>query len=357
MKKDNLKVAGDELALAHQELIFQNLEKEKRAAELLIANKELLYQNEEKEKRAAELIIANKELIYQNSEKEKRASELIIANKELVYQNQEKENRAAELVIANKELVFQNLEKEKRAAELLMANKELEAFTFISSHDLQEPLRKIQAFTSRILSHELESLSDKGKEYFLRIQEAASRMQILIADLLAYSRTTSSKREFEVVNLHPMIEAVKNDLCDIIDEKHAVIEIGAMCNARIIPFQFRQLMHNLIGNALKFIRPEVEPHIMIRSRIIQYSKSNVPGLVTGKEYCHITISDNGMGFEDQFKDQIFDLFKRLHDQEKIPGTGIGLAIVKKIIDNHHGVIIATGKLNEGATFDIYLPTS
>jgi HD-GYP domain-containing protein (c-di-GMP phosphodiesterase class II) len=127
LKKDELSTAIDNLAIANKELIFQNEEKEKRAAELVIANKELIFQNEEKEKRAAELVIANKELIFQNEEKEKRAAELVIANQELIFQNEEKEKRAAELVIANKELIFQNEEKEKRAAELIIANKELQS--------------------------------------------------------------------------------------------------------------------------------------------------------------------------------------------------------------------------------------
>jgi len=128
--------------------------------------KELAFQMEEKEKRAAELVVANKELIFQNEEKEKRAAELIIANKELIYQNEEKEKRAAELVIANKELIFQNEEKEKRAAELIIANKELESFTYISSHDLQEPLRKIQTFSTRLFADEYQNLSDKEKNMF-----------------------------------------------------------------------------------------------------------------------------------------------------------------------------------------------
>ncbi|WP_339708017.1 ATP-binding protein, partial [Algoriphagus aquimarinus] len=333
----------------------QNEEKDKRAAELVVANKELVFQNEEKEKRAAELVIANKELAFQNEEKDKRAAELVIANKELAFQNEEKEKRAAELDIANKELAFQNEEKEKRAAELVVANKELEAFNYISSHDLQEPLRKIQVFASRLITDESQNLSQKGKDYILRMEDAANRMQGLIADLLSYSRTISTERKFETVNLSTIIESVKKDFADTIEEKNAIIEVSEMCDAHIILFQFRQLLDNIIGNALKFAKPDLPPHIIIKSRIIIGSEENNQKLLSQKEYSQITITDNGIGFEPIYKDNIFELFKRLHDKEKIKGTGIGLTIVKKIVENHNGLITATSELNKGATFDIYIP--
>jgi len=344
-----------ELVIANKELVFQNKEKENRAAELVIANNELVFKKKEKEKRAAELVIANKELVFQNKEKEKRAAELVIANKELIFQNEEKENRAAELVIANKELVFQNEEKEKRATELTIANKELESFTYVSSHDLQEPLRKIQTFATRLIADESKNLSDKGNEYVLRMQDAASRMQTLLADLLTYSRATSSEQNFEKTDLHIIIEEVKKDLAETIAEKNATIEVVEMCDVHIIRFQFRQLMHNLIGNSLKFSKPGIAPHIILKSRIINGSEVPNQKLLYEKNYCHITITDNGIGFKPQYKDHIFKLFKRLHDKEQITGTGIGLTIVKKIIENHNGVIIATSDLNKGATFDIYIP--
>jgi light-regulated signal transduction histidine kinase (bacteriophytochrome) len=155
---------------------------------LLEANQSLLQKNNE-------LLTSNKALAFQNEAKEKRAAELIIANRELAYQNKEKEKRANELIVTNKELDFQYKEKEKNAAELILANKELESFTYISSHDLQEPLRQIQVFASRIAIKENENLSETGKNYFNRIQEAANRMQTLIADLLAYSRTSTAERK------------------------------------------------------------------------------------------------------------------------------------------------------------------
>jgi light-regulated signal transduction histidine kinase (bacteriophytochrome) len=342
---------------AAREVIFQSEEKDKRAAELVIANKELVFQNEEKEKRAAELIIANIELAFQNEEKDKRAAELVIANKELIFQNEEKVKRAAELVIANIELAFQNEEKEKRAAELISANKELMAFTYVSSHDLQEPLRKIQTFARMILENENQNLSVSGKHNFNRIQVAAQRMQQLIEDLLAFSRISTTERVFEKIDLNTIIEDVKTELKDVIEEKHAIIEVAEICDAKVIVFQFRQLMFNLISNALKFSRPALSPCIIIKSNIVKGSSLNNDKLIAEKEYCHIIVRDNGIGFEPYFSKRIFEVFQRLHGKEEYAGTGIGLAIVKKIVENHNGIIEATGELMNGAAFDIYIPVN
>ena len=344
-----------ELIIANNELAFQNIEKEKRATELSIANKELAFQNQEKEKRAAELIIANNELAYQNIEKEKRATELSIANKELAFQNKEKEKRAAELIIANKELAFQNEEKEKRAAELIIANKELLAFTYISSHDLQEPLRKIQTFVTIIIENE--TLSVEGKYNFQRMQIAAGRMQQLIDDLLAFSRISTTELKFEKTDLNLIIDEVKTELRDSIQEKHATIEATGLCSVNIISFQFRQLLYNLISNALKFSNPKIPSHILIQSRITKASVLNLKKLSPGRNYCHITIKDNGIGFEPKFSERIFGVFQKLHGKEVYAGTGIGLAIVKKIVENHNGIITATSQLNKGATFDIFIPAT
>lgn len=343
-----------ELLIANRELAYQNREKEKRASELIIANKELAYQNEEKEKRAAELIVANTELAYQNEEKEKRAAELIIANTELAYQNEEKEKRATELIIANKELVFQNGEKEKRAEELLIANKELESFTFISSHDLQEPLRKIQAFSNRLLDEESENLSKKGKYYLERTKASALHMQTLINDLLAYSRTTVTERTFENSDLNKIVNDVKASLKEELLQKEAVIEANNLSNASIIPFQFKQLLQNLISNSLKFAQPGRAPHIVIKSAFIKKNSDPSKNPIR-VDCCHITVTDSGIGFNSEYKEKIFDIFKRLHDRKDIEGTGIGLTIVRKIVENHNGLIFANSEEGKGATFDIYIP--
>ena len=238
---------------------------------------------------------------------------------------------------------------------MIIANKELQAFAYVSSHDLQEPLRKIQFFATVILEKENENLSHKGKGYFQRMQDAAGRMQQLIQDLLAYSRTNVTERKFEHTDLNIIIEEVKTEFKEAIEEKHATIEAAELCPANIISIQFRQLMHNLISNALKFSNPDIPLHIIIKSRIAKGSKLNNEKLSPEKNYCHITVKDNGIGFEPHFSERIFEMFQKLHSKEEYAGTGMGLAIVKKIVENHNGIIIATGELNKGATFDIYIP--
>jgi PAS domain S-box-containing protein len=284
-----------------------------------------------------------------------RTKELELANKELAFQNEEKEQRAAELSLANLHLVSQNEEKEQRAAELILANKELESFTYVSSHDLQEPLNKIQIFAGRILESEHQNLTDKGKDHFRRMQDAAARMQQLIEDLLAYSNTSITERTFEKADLNVIIEEVKKQMEDTIQEKHATIEATELCEVSIIPFQFRQLMYNIISNALKFSRSDIAPHIIITSTIKKGKDLHNAELLPDKEYCHIKISDNGIGFEPQYSQKIFEVFQRLHGKEQYSGTGIGLAIVKKIVDNHNGIITATSELGSGTRFDMYLP--
>ena len=232
---------------------------------------------------------------------------------------------------------------------------ELLAFTYISSHDLQEPLRKIQMFATRIIEKERENLSDNGKYNFERMQLAAGRMQQLIEDLLSFSRISTTDHKFEKSDLNIIIEEVKAELKDTIQEKNSTIEARELCQANIIHFQFRQLMYNLISNALKFSRPDIPSIIIITSRIVKGKKIDNEKLSPEKNYCHITVKDNGIGFEPHFSERIFEVFQKLHTKEVYAGTGIGLAIVKKIVENHKGMITATSELNKGATFDIYIP--
>jgi len=246
-------------------------------------------------------------------------------------------------------------ELEQKNEVLKKMNKELESFAYISSHDLQEPLRKIQTFATRIAEKELEHLSENGRDYFERMQLAAARMQTLIEDLLAYSRTNTSERKYQHTNLNKIVEEVKAELKEELQQKHATIDAGELCHANIIPFQFRQLLHNLISNSLKFSKPEQAPRIKINSEIGSGTRFGNSNLRPSATYCHISVSDNGIGFEEEYREKIFGLFQRLHGRTAFKGTGIGLAIVKKIVDNHNGVITANSQLNNGATFDIYIP--
>lgn len=256
---------------------------------------------------------------------------------------------------AEDKLKQNGLELQQKNIELEKMNKELQSFAYISSHDLQEPLRKIQTFATQINDREAQNLSESGKEKFKRMQYAANRMQNLIQDLLAYSRTSITEQIFENTKLSTIIEEVKEDLEIELQLKKAKIIINKDCNLKVIPFQFRQLLFNLISNSIKFTAEETIPEITITCNITLGSELQNENLNSTSKYCHISIQDNGIGFEEEYNDKIFEVFQRLHGKEKYNGTGIGLAIVKKIIENHNGFISAKGILNQGATFDIYLP--
>ncbi len=258
---------------------------------------------------------------------------------------------------ADDKLKLNALELEQKNKELEKMNQELQSFAYISSHDLQEPLRKIQTFATQIMEKESENLSDYGKDKFKRMQNAAQRMQTLINDLLSYSRTNVQERIFEKTNIGKIINEVKEDLKEEIEQKNARIESLKNCEAKIIPFQFRQLLYNLVSNSLKFSNPENPIVIKINSEIAKGSALNNENLDAEIKYCHIRIEDNGIGFEQQYSSKIFEVFQRLHGKLEYTGTGIGLAIVKKIVDNHNGIITAKGELNKGAAFDIYIPAN
>lgn len=245
---------------------------------------------------------------------------------------------------------------EQKNVDLELMNKELQSFTYISSHDLQEPLRKIQAFSDMIIESELERLSEKGKDKFNRIKNAASRMQQLIDDLLSYSRTTTAERKFEKTPLRRIIEDVKEDLVDEIKDKNVSIVFKDDCDLNIISFQFRQLIYNLFSNAIKFSRLDLPSVITVESVAVNGSQLNIDKLAKEQSYWLITVTDNGIGFDPQYSSKIFELFQRLHGRIQYKGTGIGLAIVKKIVENHNGAILATGEINKGARFEIYIPS-
>ncbi|MBF4518783.1 response regulator [Flavobacterium sp. ANB] len=266
--------------------------------------------------------------------------------------------QTAALLKANKELELQNAEKEKRAIELLNANKELLAFNFISSHDLQEPLRKIQTFISIIMEKEMTTMTEAGKNNLKRIHISATRMRQLIEDLLEFSKVSVIEHPYELSDLSAAIEDVKSELLDDIYQKKAVFKINGLVPVFIRPFQFRQLIYNLISNSLKFTIPETELLITIQSTIIKYNKFKMLNLTNNPQVCdywNLTFKDNGIGFDAQYNEIVFVIFKRLHHVEEYSGTGIGLAIVKKIVDNHNGIITADGNLNKGVTFNIFIP--
>ena len=255
--------------------------------------------------------------------------------------------RTKELEIVNQSLQHSN-------ETLLLLNKELNSFGYIASHDLQEPLRKIQSLTNRIIDGK-ENLSAKGNENLERIKNAAYRMQTLIKDLLNYATLENSKNKKEKTDLNIIVEEVKLQLSELINEKKAIITVKPLCNIVAIPQQITQVMLNLISNALKFSVPNTPPHITINSKTVKYNKTTHAGLQKLNEYCCITVKDKGIGFEPQYSKKIFDVFQHLNDKQDYAGTGIGLAIVKKIIENHDGIVTAKSTLGKGSTFEMYIP--
>ncbi|WP_082564205.1 PAS domain-containing sensor histidine kinase [Flavobacterium sp. Root420] len=385
---------ASELIIANKELAFQNKEKEKRAAELVIANKELKFQNEQKEKRASELIIANKELAFQNKEKEKRAAELVIANKELKFQNEQKEKRASELIIANKELAFQSNEKEKRAAELIIANKklaaenilkqkrkvekekraaelivtnrelayqekrtqeltlannelkkaqeELESFSYSVSHDLRAPIRAINGYTQILIEDHIDAIDDDGKNVLQAIIKNSNKMGVLIDDLLAFSKLGRKQVASVNINMATLLSTVISDMIVEKDENTPIFEIDDLAPAYGDPSLIKQVWINLISNAIKYSKYKSETRIKITS-------------ASKNDKIIYSIKDWGAGFDMEYYDKLFGVFQRLHSQEEFSGTGIGLAIVQKIINRHYGTVWAESKLDAGAVFYFSLP--
>ncbi|QTE21438.1 CHASE3 domain-containing protein [Polaribacter cellanae] len=244
---------------------------------------------------------------------------------------------------------------EERNLELERNNKELSSFNHVASHDLQEPLRKIQTFISRLDDKEADNLSEKGTLYLKRIKTAASRMRLLIDDLLQFSRTNKSEEVLEATNMNLILENAKQELAETILDKKAKITSDAIPVMTVIPFQAQQLFINLIGNSLKYSKKELAPTINIS--YCKVAADDVPKLKKPKysNYHKLTFVDNGIGFNQEFAEKIFVLFSRLHNKNEYSGTGIGLSICKKIVDNHQGYIFAKGKLNKGAIFEVFLP--
>jgi PAS domain S-box-containing protein len=270
--------------------------------------------------------------------------------------------RTAELVSSNqllREEIGERTQAEERAqlavVELGRSNQELEKFAYVASHDLQEPLRKIQAFGDRLTKKYRDILGTEGQEYVDRMRAAADRMRTLINDLLTFSRVTTKGQPFAPVDLGQIVADVLSDLETRVVQTEGKVDVGLLPTVAADALQMRQLFQNLTGNALKFHKPGVPPVVTIRSAPWVALKADAdPPAPVGAGY-RITVADNGIGFEPEYADRVFEMFQRLHARGEFEGTGIGLAICRKIVQRHGGEITARGRPGEGATFIIDLP--
>ncbi len=248
----------------------------------------------------------------------------------------------AQLQDVNERLAGANQDLELRAAELARSNQELEQFASIASHDLQEPLRKVQTFGGQLAEREADRLSEQGRDHLRRMTAAAARMQVLIQDLLKFSRVATHGREFAPVDLNHVLREVLGDLEVAVNEAKASVRVDRLPPVVADCLQMRQLLQNLLSNALKFRRPDTPLQIRVSGRITD-------------RWVELSVADNGIGFEPQYAARIFLVVERLHGMGAYPGTGIGLALCRRIVERHGGGISAEGRPGAGAVFTVRLP--
>jgi signal transduction histidine kinase len=287
------------------------------------------------------------ELYRKNQRLMAQEQKLVAINRSLELEVNERKASEEKVTELNKQLL-------ENIARLESANKDLDLFAFMASHDLQAPLRKIRMFSDRLLANPGDGLGKEGRLYLSRIQEVSRRMQDLINDILRFSKISVEKQSFEAVDLNGVMEEVLSELEGLIREKNAVITVDKLPVLPASTVLMGPLFSNLISNSLKYSKKKVEPRIRIR-----YEEAPVAIGLNGREpethYGRIYIEDNGIGFDQKYAEQIFDMFRRLHANAEYEGTGIGLALCKKIVEMHKGYISALGRPGEGAVFIVSLP--
>ncbi|QJD79571.1 PAS domain-containing sensor histidine kinase [Spirosoma rhododendri] len=306
---------------------------------------------------AQDITIQREQQLFLEQQVQERTDELAAANEELIASNEELAAINEELGASNEEYVSINEELEESNSLLVRSNDNLQTFAYVASHDLQEPLRKIQQFGDLLKTRLGDSIGAEELGYLERMRVAAGRMSTLIRDLLSFSRISTQRNSDDTVSLRVLI----NNVLDVLDM--AITNTGAQVQIDELPTvpgdtsQLGQLFQNLISNALKFRRPGVEPRIQIRSQRINAVElpPSVRPIRRTAYYERIEVVDNGIGFEEKYLDRIFQVFQRLHGKSQYEGTGVGLAICEKVITNHGGAITASSQPGQGATFSVYLP--
>ncbi|MDO6434640.1 response regulator [Flavitalea sp. BT771] len=275
---------------------------------------------------------------------------LLAQEQKLVAINKSLELEIHERKVSEEKVIELNRELLENIARLETANKDLDLFAFMASHDLQAPLRKIRMFSDRLLSDHRQNMNKDGQMYLSRIQEVSKRMQDLINDILRFSKISGEKESFQEVDLNEVVKEVISEMDGPIREKKAEIILDPLPVLPVNAVLMVPLFSNLINNSLKYSKKQELPKIHIRHEVMSSGAKD-----PDPRYCRILIEDNGIGFDQKYAEQIFDMFRRLHPSAEYEGTGIGLALCKKIVEKHKGFISARGKPGEGAVFIVSLP--
>lgn len=295
----------------------------------------------------------------EEAQRKKTSVKNITADAKTIHLKDRRIKQLEDELVALREDMRSIVEEQKMANEKLQsANSELQQFAYVASHDLQEPLRKIITFSNRLKENFAKDLPEGGKDYINKIQSSTSRMRHLIDDLLNFSRISQFEKKFVVTDLNEILHNVLHDFDLLIQENNVDLKVDKLPVIHAVPVQINQLFHNLLSNAFKFTSKKASPHIEVLCRKLPTEEvSKHIRLEPQTDYHEIIFKDNGIGFPQEFADQIFVIFQRLHDKDEYSGTGIGLALCRKIVRNHMGEIFANSVENAGSSFSVILPAN